>query len=503
MTARSEEADPILEIRGLTKTFSTPNGELVALKHVDVQIGPGEFVALIGKAGSGKSTLVNVLTGMDRPTRGRVLIGGVKVHDLSETELAVWRVESLGLVSPALPLDPDKTILENILAPMGRGGRPEKALELIGMVGLADEADKFPADISTEAQQRAAVARALANDPPFIVADEPSIGLEAGAAEDLLGLFERLVDTGKSVLVATRDSDLARRVGCTLVIEEGEIVNEYLVRALHPLSPDQLIELKKKYPPLNYAPGTPIVRQGELGDSFFIIVDGAVDVFLERPGGKPLLVNRLEAGSYFGEMAILRQDVRSATIRVSETGRASLIELKAPVFSDLIHESPELLREFEEILDKRRIALNLQAVAELEPEIFAELSQDRAIREFQPGEAIIRQGQIGKTFFVLIEGAAEVLVERGEDQAVRVASLAPGQLFGEQALLGARRRNATVVAVGDRPVQVVELMAEDLRRLVDRSPAFLKSLRDSVDSRASTRVMKRPDFPDKDHKADG
>jgi CRP-like cAMP-binding protein len=139
----------------------------------------------------------------------------------------------------------------------------------------------------------------------------------------------------------------------------------------------------------------------------------------------------------------------------------------------------------------------------LEPEIFAELSQDRAIREFQPGEAIIRQGQIGKTFFVLIEGAAEVLVERGEDQAVRVASLAPGQLFGEQALLGARRRNATVVAVGDRPVQVVELMAEDLRQLVDRSPAFRKSLRDSVDSRATTMVMKRPDFPNKDHKADG
>jgi putative ABC transport system ATP-binding protein len=494
------EEGALVEARSLVKTYPTPAGDAFALRSVDLQLGRGEFVALIGNPGSGKSTLVNLLAGIDRPNRGRVTIGGVVVHELSEPELAAWREKNLGVVSPSLPLDPERTVTENILLPMERLGlrteseRLDRANELIELLDLAGEARQKPSEISVEKQRYAAIARALANDPDLIIADEPVEGLDADAADLVLGLFERLVAGGKTILMAAGDSRLARRVGCTILLENGEIVNEYLVRALHPLTPDQLIELKKKYLPLSYAPNTPIVRQGEMGDSFYIIVEGAVHVFLERPGFEPLLVNRLEAGSYFGEMALLRHEVRSATIRVAESGRAALIELDAPAFSELIHESPELLREFEEILERRRIALRLQAVAELEPEVFAELSQDQAIREFQPGEAIIRQGQIGRTFFILIDGAVEVFVEQGDGQDIRVASLSTGQLFGEQALLGARRRNATVRVAGDRPAQVVEFQAMDLRRLVNRSPAFRRSIKDAVDSRTKTMVMKRPDL---------
>ncbi|HUF39528.1 MAG TPA: cyclic nucleotide-binding domain-containing protein [Anaerolineales bacterium] len=505
----TREGPILVEVRGLAKSYPTPSGDFFALKDIDVQIGRGEFVAVIGKSGSGKTTFINMLAGIDRPTRGEIHVNGAALHTLTESGLAAWRGVNLGIVFQFFQLLPTLTVIENIILPMelnrrySKNERRAKALELLDLVEMASQADKLPSEVSGGQQQRAAIARALANDPPLIIADEPTGNLDSRTAEKIIRLFERLVAGGKTILMVTHDNDLARRVDRTILIADGEVVNEYLVRALSTLDADKLLNLKMNFKPKEYAPGTTIVRQGELSGTFYIVTEGQLNVYIDQPGGERLLVNRLKPGSYFGEMAVLRRDVRSATVQVDAGSKASLIELDAGNFTRVVRDSPELLGELEETLEKRTIAMNLQSLAEVEPEVLNEIARDQAIREFRPGETIIRQGQIGKTFFILIEGAVEVFVERPDGQHVHLTDLAPGQMFGEQALLGPRRRNATVRATGDRPARVVELPAEDLRRLIDRSPVFRNRLRDSVDARAKTQAMRRPDLEGRENPPDG
>jgi ABC-type lipoprotein export system ATPase subunit len=497
---KSRDESPLVEVRGLVKAYPTPAGDFLALKGIDIQVGQGEFVAVIGKSGSGKSTFINMLTGIDRPTSGEVVINGTPVHELSESKMAAWRGRDIGIVFQFFQLLPTLTVVENVILPMELNGlyprreRRARALELLELVEMVYQADKLPSAISGGQQQRVAIARALANDPPLIIADEPTGNLDSQTAEKIFNLFERLVAGGKTILMVTHDNDLARRVDRTILIADGEVVNEYLVKALSMLNPDRILDLKQKFKPKEYAPETTIVKQGDLSGTFYVVAEGQLNVYIDRPGGERLLVNRLMPGNYFGEMAVLRRDVRSATIQVDAGAKASLIELDAGSFTRLIRDSPELLGELEDTLEKRTIAMNLQALAEVEPEVLNEIAAGHAIQEFQPGETILRQGQIGKTFFILIDGAVEVIVERPDGQHIPLTDLEPGQIFGEQALLGPRRRNATVRAIGDRTARVVELPAEDLRRLIDRSPVFRKRLRDSVDPRAQTRLMKRPDL---------
>lgn len=222
----------LIELRNIVKTFETAAGTFTALKGVSLQVEPGEFVAVIGKSGSGKSTLINMLTGIDRPSSGEVLVGDVAVHALSEGQLAVWRGRNLGVVFQFFQLLPTLTVLENVMLPMDfchlftARERKERALYLLELVGLADQADKLPAAISGGQQQRVAIARALANDPPIIVGDEPTGNLDSRTADAIFSLFERLVDGGKTILMVTHDSDLARRVTRAVRVADGEIVEE-------------------------------------------------------------------------------------------------------------------------------------------------------------------------------------------------------------------------------------------------------------------------------------
>ena len=221
-----------VELRRVVKTFQTAAGTFTALKGIDLQIGAGEFAAVIGKSGSGKSTLLNMLTGIDRPTSGEVLVGDTQVHALSEGKLAVWRGRSLGIVFQFFQLLPTLTLLENVMLPMDFGGRGtaaerrERALALLETVGMAEHAHKLPNAISGGQQQRVAIARALANDPPMIVADEPTGNLDSKTADAVFSLFERLVDDGKTILMVTHDRELATRASRAVVVADGEIVEE-------------------------------------------------------------------------------------------------------------------------------------------------------------------------------------------------------------------------------------------------------------------------------------
>jgi putative ABC transport system ATP-binding protein len=221
-------------MRDVVKVYSTAAGDFTALKGIDLQVTPGEFVGIIGKSGAGKSTLLNMITGVDDLTSGEVTIqsGGeaVSIHQLSEDQAALWRGKNLGVVFQSFQLLPMLTLVENITLPMdlcgvysAKGSR-ERALELLRLVEIEEHADKLPAYISGGQQQRVAIARALANDPPILVADEPTGSLDSVTADHIFDVFEHLVtEQGKTIIMVTHDESLRPRFTRTLRITDGEL----------------------------------------------------------------------------------------------------------------------------------------------------------------------------------------------------------------------------------------------------------------------------------------
>jgi putative ABC transport system ATP-binding protein len=226
----------LVDLRQVVKTFFTPAGEFTALKSVDLQVSHGEFLSIIGKSGSGKSTLINMVTGIDRPTSGQVIINKTAVHKLNEEGIALWRGRSVGVIFQFFQLLPTLTAVENVILPMDYLGvyppdeRPARALHLLEQVDMAQYAHRLPGELSGGQLQSVAIARALANDPPLLTADEPTGNLDARTAQTILGLFERLVEGGKTILMVTHDNDLAARARRTVVIADGLIVDEILRR---------------------------------------------------------------------------------------------------------------------------------------------------------------------------------------------------------------------------------------------------------------------------------
>jgi len=222
---------PIINLRRVVKTFDTAAGSFTALKGVDLQVNVGEFVTVVGKSGSGKTTLNNMITGIDRPTSGEVIVGGTSVHTLNEGSVAEWRGRNIGIIFQFFQLIPTLTILENMTLPMDfcnthpRKERRERAMALLEQVEVADQADKFPSALSGGQQQRVAIARAMANNPPILIADEPTGNLDTQTAEAITQLFVELVAQGKTLLMVTHDQDLTRFANRTLMVADGQIVN--------------------------------------------------------------------------------------------------------------------------------------------------------------------------------------------------------------------------------------------------------------------------------------
>jgi putative ABC transport system ATP-binding protein len=226
-------SDPVIELRDVVKRYAVGGGEIEILKHVSLQINSSEFVAIVGPSGSGKSTLLNMITGIDRPTAGEVMVLGQPVHKLSENGLARWRGQCVGIIFQFFQLLPALTLLKNVILPMDLAGkytpreRRTRSLQLLDMVGLADQAHKLPSMVSGGQQQRAAIVRALANDPPLIVADEPTGNLDQETAHRIFDLFQQFVAGGKTMVVVTHDKELAQTVPRKIVIADGQIVADH------------------------------------------------------------------------------------------------------------------------------------------------------------------------------------------------------------------------------------------------------------------------------------
>jgi putative ABC transport system ATP-binding protein len=225
--ANGSNGHALIDLRDVVKTYQTGAGGVTVLKDITLRVQPGEFIGVVGPSGSGKSTMLNMITGIDRPTSGEVFIGGEAVHELSENELARWRGRHIGVIFQFFQLLPTLTILENVMLPMDfckvykRRERKERAMQLLERVSIADQAHKLPSALSGGQQQRAAIARALANDPPIVVADEPTGNLDTSTAGEVFTLFESLVDQGKTLMVVTHDRSLSSRTERVLHLLDG------------------------------------------------------------------------------------------------------------------------------------------------------------------------------------------------------------------------------------------------------------------------------------------
>lgn len=222
----------LVQVKDVVKTFAVGGGQVTILKGITFTVTNGEFVSIVGPSGNGKSTLLNMVTGIDRPTEGQVIVGGNPVNKMSEDALARWRGENLGIIFQFFQMLPGLSLLNNVVLPMDLAGkfkpkeRRERAMYLLDMVGLADQAHKLPALVSGGQQQRAAIARALANDPSLIVADEPTGNLDTAAARSIFDLFQKLVKDGKTMLMVTHDKELAREVPRKIEIMDGRITRD-------------------------------------------------------------------------------------------------------------------------------------------------------------------------------------------------------------------------------------------------------------------------------------
>jgi putative ABC transport system ATP-binding protein len=227
----------VIDVRGASKTYRTPAGDFPAVAGVDLCVAGGEFVAVVGRSGSGKSTLLNLLAGIDRPTSGEVWVAGTGLHARPERRLAAWRGRTVGLVFQFFQLLPTLTVVENVMLPMDFCGtvparcRRPVATELLDRVGIADQADKLPAALSGGQQQRAAIARAMANDPPVVLADEPTGNLDSATAASVLGLFAALSAAGKAVVMVTHERDLTGFADRIVTLADGRIVDDAVLTA--------------------------------------------------------------------------------------------------------------------------------------------------------------------------------------------------------------------------------------------------------------------------------
>jgi ABC-type lipoprotein export system ATPase subunit len=351
--------DHLIELQKIVKTYKTAAGDFTVLKEVDVQVDGGEFVAVIGKSGSGKSTLINMVTGIDRPTSGKVLVGDTAVHTLSESQMAVWRGRNLGIIFQFFQLLPTLSLIENVMLPMdfcnmfSPGERQKRAMNLLEQVDMVEHAHKLPSAVSGGQAQRVAIARALANDPPILVADEPTGSLDSKTANAVFALFENLVNEGKTILMVTHDNDLARRASRAIIVVDGQVTNQYVTRAFPNLGVDQMTKVARKLERQTFESGATIVNQGEMADRFYIITRGEVEVLLMHPDGQEIVVDRLPAGQYFGEIGLLHGGTRTASVRAAPETEVELATLSRDDFVELLSESEETRGVIESIQHER------------------------------------------------------------------------------------------------------------------------------------------------------
>lgn len=353
------QQNPLILLDHVVKKFKNTAGEFEVLKGVDLHIYQGEFVAVVGKSGSGKSTLLNMITGIDHPSSGEVVIDEMNIYKINESQRALWRGKNLGIVFQFFQLLPMLSILENVMLPMDYVGmystdeRPQKAMELLDMVGLTGQAYKLPAAISTGQQQSAAIARALATNPPIIVADEPTGNLDSKSADRIIQLFSQLIHAGKTIIMVTHDPSLTEKTTRTMIISDGEFVNETLGKSLPLLSHPQMIKATHMLKKIEFQPGQTVLEFGKPVTDLYLIESGIVDIYIKPRFRQPEVIAQINKGEYFGEMEMLNGGIASAEVKVSGDKPVQLLALPANEFRNLLKDSPLTAQALTQVVNQR------------------------------------------------------------------------------------------------------------------------------------------------------
>lgn len=351
--------DAMIELRRVVKRFSNAAGEFTVLKGVNLTINRGEFVSIVGKSGSGKSTLLNMITGIDHPTDGQVVVNGTDIYTgVSESQRSNWRGKNLGIVFQFFQLLPMLTLLENVMLPMDYvdmydfDERPVRAMELLTLVGLDKFANKLPVLVSTGQQQLAAIARAMACDPPLLVADEPTGNLDTRSSDKIIQLFEGFVAQGKTIVMVTHDPSLTSRTHRNIIISDGELINETVSRSLPQLRHRHMLEFTRIVQERSYQMNETIIPRDQHVDQFFMIRKGEVEVVLQDEQNKEVVISRLGPGEFFGEIELLRGGRSIANVRAG-AGTVDVLTLPREDFLRVINESPITAEAIGKIVQKR------------------------------------------------------------------------------------------------------------------------------------------------------
>jgi ABC-type lipoprotein export system ATPase subunit len=314
----------MIEMHGIVKTYKNAAGEFTALKGIDLTIYRGEFVSIVGKSGSGKSTLLNMITGIDHPTAGKMVIGGTDIYTgVNESQRSRWRGRNLGIVFQFFQLLPMLTLQENVMLSMDYADmyefeeRSDRAMDLLKLVGLEKFANKLPVLVSTGQQQLAAIARAMACDPPLIAADEPTGNLDSKSAGVIIDLFEELSRRGKTIVMVTHDPSLTARTERNIIIADGELIDETVSRALPWLFHRHMLQITKNAKRETYEPGEAILEHNQPVENLYIIVNGSVDV-LTGNGASHKPIAHLGTNDIFGEIELLRGGMSIAGVRAGD-----------------------------------------------------------------------------------------------------------------------------------------------------------------------------------------
>ena len=354
--------DPLIQMMDIVKTFKTPSGDFTALKGITACFYRGEFVSVVGKSGSGKSTLVNMITGIDHPTSGRVRIGDTYVHKLNENKMSIWRGRNLGIVFQFFQLLPMLSLLENVVLPMdfcnmfALEEREPRAMELLRMVGLEDLAHKLPAAVSGGQQQSAAIARALANDPPILIADEPTGNLDSRTADSVFSLISHLVDSGKTVIMVTHDASLASRTNRSMILSDGELVNEWVAKAFPAIPHPRMLWLSHQLQPLSFEPGQPAGLQTSSEAGLFLVTNGQLEISLNhgRRADEPPV--RLGPGEYLSQLELQSAGDLLAGLRAGTGEPLEVLALPASGFERWMQEASLDQERLKQAAEQRRQA---------------------------------------------------------------------------------------------------------------------------------------------------
>lgn len=351
--------DAMIELRGVIKQFTNAAGVFTVLKGVDLTINRGEFVSIVGKSGSGKSTLLNMVTGIDHPTYGQVVVNATDIYTgVTESQRSNWRGKNLGIVFQFFQLLPMLTLLENVMLPMDYvdmydfDERPQRAMDLLKLVGLEKFANKLPVLVSTGQQQLAAIARAMACDPPLLVADEPTGNLDTRSADTIIQLFEQFVSQGKTIVMVTHDPSLTSRTHRNIIISDGELIDEAISRSLPQLRHRHMLEFTKIAERRTYQPGETILSRDEIVNHFFMIKQGQVDIVLQNNHNKEAVLSNLGAGEFFGEIELMRGGKSIANVRAGNKP-VEVLALPRADFARVMEESPITAEAVAKIVQKR------------------------------------------------------------------------------------------------------------------------------------------------------